>query len=216
MAAPPIPRTPPPARRGKKPAAPPKGRTRLLVDERRAQLLELGIRAFSERSYDEVSIDDLARAAGISKGLLFHYFPTKRDFYVATIRAAARALLAATFPEKIDDPLVRLRTALDAYFDYVEAHAAPYAALIRGGIGSDPEVASVVEETRAEYIERLREGLPSSLASTPILRAALRGWLGFVEAVALEWIDRRDVSRDALRELLSQMLVACTTAAASA
>ena len=191
-------------------------RARLDVEARRAQLLTLGLEAFAARSYDEVSIDDLARAAGISKGLLFHYFPTKRDFYVATIRAAARALLAATFPEKIDDPLVRLRTALDAYFDYVEAHAAPYAALIRGGIGSDPEVASVVEETRAEYIERLREGLPSSLASTPILRAALRGWLGFVEAVALEWIDRRDVSRDALRELLSQMLVACTTAAASA
>jgi len=191
-------------------------RARLDVDTRRAQLLALGLEAFAARSYDEVSIDDLARSAGISKGLLFHYFPTKRDFYVATIRGAARALLAATFPADNDDPLERLRTALDAYFDYVEGHAAPYAALIRGGIGSDPEVARVVEDTRAEYIERIRAGLPAPIASTPALRAALRGWLGFVEAVALDWIDHHDVSRASLRELLSQMLVACTTAAASA
>ncbi len=61
-------------------------RARLDVEERRKQLVALGNELFSKRTYDEVSIDELARAAGISKGLLYHYFPTKRDFYIATVR----------------------------------------------------------------------------------------------------------------------------------
>ena len=71
-------------------------RARLDVDERRRQLVELGLDLFGSRSYDEVSIDELAAAAGISKGLLYHYFPTKRDFYVATVREAAAQLVART------------------------------------------------------------------------------------------------------------------------
>ena len=63
-----------------------KPRARLEVDERRAQLMKLGIELFAARAYDEVSIDELSRMAGISKGLLYHYFPTKRDFYVATVQ----------------------------------------------------------------------------------------------------------------------------------
>src|SRR5580765_6635428 len=95
-----------PRRRAKRPAkvaktkrrAPPAAapRARLEVDERRAQLVALGVELFAARSYDEVSIDELARAAGISKGLLYHYFPTKRDFYVATVEEGATQLLART------------------------------------------------------------------------------------------------------------------------
>src|SRR3954447_20353749 len=71
-------------------------RTRLENDARRAQLLELAQAAFAARSYDEVSIDDVARAAGVSKGLLYHYFPTKRDLYIAGLREAARQLIERT------------------------------------------------------------------------------------------------------------------------
>src|SRR5580704_2781341 len=71
-------------------------RSRLEVDARRAQLVRLGIDLFAARAYDEVSIDELARAAGVSKGLLYHYFPTKRDFYIATVREASRQLLELT------------------------------------------------------------------------------------------------------------------------
>ena len=71
-------------------------RARLGVDERRAQLLELGLQLFSDHSYDELGVDDIARAAGISKGLLYHYFPSKRDYYVEVVRRAAGELLART------------------------------------------------------------------------------------------------------------------------
>ena len=84
-----------PVRRSAAAAAtsPPVVRARLDVDARRRQLLALGTALFGSRPYDEVSIDEVARTAGISKGLLYHYFPTKRDFYVATVREAAAELV---------------------------------------------------------------------------------------------------------------------------
>src|SRR5437773_1276863 len=107
-------------------------RERLDVDERRAQLVRLGIDLFAARTYDEVSIDELARSAGISKGLLYHYFPTKRDFYVATVREGSKQLLDRTVTPDDMPPLERLRFGLDAYLDYVERHGPAYAALLRG------------------------------------------------------------------------------------
>lgn len=199
-------------------------RARLQVDERRAQLLELGLRLFAERSYDEVSIDDIARAAGISKGLLYHYFPTKRDLYLAGLRATAADLIerttAAASPEL--PPLDRMRAGLDAYLDHVSRQARPFVALMRGGIGSDPEVVGVIEGVRATYVERFldnAEGTPLAglaLANRPLLRIAVRGWIGFVEAASLEWLSRKDVERTTLRDLLVDALLASLRLGAAA
>jgi AcrR family transcriptional regulator len=183
-------------------------RPRLDVEERRAQLVALGLDLFGARSYDDVSIDELAAAAGISKGLLYHYFPTKRDFYVATVRESARQLVERTDMRAAEgDPLARLRAAIDAYLDYVVAHAQPYAALLRSGVGVDAEVARVVDETRATLCARLVASMPLE-APAPMVRLALRGWLGFVEATTLDWLDgKSEVGREALRDLLAQMLL---------
>jgi AcrR family transcriptional regulator len=182
-------------------------RERLDVDERRAQLVRLGIDLFASHAYDEVSIDELARAAGISKGLLYHYFPTKRDFYVATVREASSNLVDLTATPDDMPPLERARAGLDAYLDYVSAHAKAYAALMRGGIGADPEVVRVIDETRQRLCERLLLGLPG-VVSTPLLRVALRGWIGFCEATSLEWIERHEVERDAIRDVMIEVLLA--------
>ena len=117
-------------------------RARLDVEERRRQLVALGIELFSQRPYDEVSIEELAQEAGISKGLLYHYFPTKRHFYIETVREAARQLLEKTATAGDMDPLDRLRRGLDAYIDYVAKHGKPYEALLRSGVGADAEVRS--------------------------------------------------------------------------
>src|SRR3954466_13874870 len=87
-------------------------RVRLDNDERRAQLLALARSAFSDRAYDDVSIDDLAREAKISKGLLYHYFPTKRDLYVAGLRQIADDLVTAciSIPEDLA-PIERVRSS---------------------------------------------------------------------------------------------------------
>src|SRR5687768_16568016 len=128
-------------------------RIRLGNDARRAQLLELGMKVFAESTYDDVSIDDLARAAGISKGLLYHYFPTKRDLYLAGLRHVAGELLERTDVSKLPlAPIERIRVGIDNYLTFVSERANSYIALMRGGIGSDPEVLRIVEASREALV----------------------------------------------------------------
>ena len=188
-------------------------RVRLDTDERKAQLLALGRQAFQESTYDEVSIDDIARSAGISKGLLYHYFPTKRDLYVAGLREIAAELVAKT--EAIPDnlaPIERVRAGIDAYLDHVSAQARAYIALMRGGIGSDPEVVAVLDGTRARLIEQLLHKVEETplapLLSHPLFKIAVRGWIGFVEAASIDWLARPQGDRAALRDLLVDLLLA--------
>lgn len=180
-------------------------RARLQVDERRAQLVELGLKLFSERSYDELSIDDIASAAGISKGLLYHYFSSKRDFYAATVRSAAESLLTRTDPA--GDGPEALLAALDQYLLFAEEHASAYVALMRSGVGHDADVAAIVEDTRARFVARLA-GRLGLVEMAPRVRLALRGWVGFVEGSSLDWLARRDLPREELRDLLAQILLA--------
>jgi AcrR family transcriptional regulator len=187
------------------PAAAPGARARLDVDERRRQLLALGTALFGSRPYDEVSIDEVARTAGISKGLLYHYFPTKRDFYIATVRQAATELIDRTKTPEQMDSLDRLRVGLDAFFDYVADHGAAYENLLRSGIGSDPEVAAILDETREAFSNRFIERLA---VRSDLARLALRGWVGFVEAATLGWLGARDrVSRDAVRDMVMRVAI---------
>jgi AcrR family transcriptional regulator len=195
----------------------PRRRIRLENDERRAQLLQLARNAFSARSYDEVSVDDLAREAKISKGLLYHYFPTKRDLYVAGLREIADELIqrVTSIPTNLA-PIERVRQGLDAYLDHVQQHAKAFVSLMRGGIGSDPEVAQVVEGVRARFAAQFLEGLPvtSSMMNDPKVQVVIRGWIGFVESVSIDWCANPRLPRLELRELLAQILLAIMTGAA--
>ncbi|MFN8133029.1 MAG: TetR/AcrR family transcriptional regulator [Solirubrobacteraceae bacterium] len=186
-------------------------RTRLDLDARRAQLVAVGMQLFSERAYDEIAIDDIAAAAGISKGLLYHYFPSKRDFYVETVRQAAAQLVQATEPPADSEPLDALRHGLGAYLGYVETHRTGYVTLTRGGIGSDPEVRGIVDGARDAIAARMLAGLPG--APSELQRLAVRGWLGFVEAAALEWLERGSPSREAVRALCAQAFLGALAAA---
>ena len=176
-------------------------RARLQVDERRAQLLELGLRLFSERAYDEVSIDDIAREAGVSKGLLYHYFGGKRAFYVACVANAAEELLDRIEPSAEQPEVARVWSGLDAYLCFVEERAAAYAALMRSGIGNDPEVATILEAARATIVARMLEGMGLS-QPRPVFRLAARSWIGQVEAACLEWLDRGAPDRETVVKLL--------------
>src|SRR5688572_10327696 len=112
-------------------------RTRLEVDARRAQLLKLGRELFTTRAYDDLSIEEIARIGGISKGLLYHYFPSKRVFYVESVREAAGELLQQTAPAEDLTPLERLRTGIDTYLSYVERNKSVFATLMWRGIVHD-------------------------------------------------------------------------------
>jgi AcrR family transcriptional regulator len=197
----------------------PRRRVRLDNDQRRAQLLALARRAFSDRAYDDVSIDDLARLANISKGLLYHYFPTKRDLYVAGLREIADELVVAVTHAADDlSPMDRLRVSVDAYLEHIARHSRAFVALMRGGIGSDPEVAAVVESVRTRVFDQLLSGasLANLQVGDPRLETAVRGWIGFVEAASIDWCANPRLSRAELRELVTAVLFEVLRVAAPA
>jgi AcrR family transcriptional regulator len=184
-------------------------RVRLDNDQRRAQLLALARAAFSDRAYDDVSIDDIAREAKISKGLLYHYFPTKRDLYVAGLREIAGDLVAAvtSIPSNLA-PIDQARAGLDAYLDHITRHARAYVSLMRGGIGSDPEVAEVVEGVRTQLADTFIKDQPFAplLAGNARFETTVRGWIGFVEHATIDWCVHQRMTRVDLREMLVEIL----------
>ena len=182
-------------------------RTRLEVDERRAQLIALGMQLFSATDYDEVSLDEVARQLNISKGLIYHYFPTKKDFFSACVEASAEALLVMTQPDESLPPAERLSQGVKAYLHYVESHRGAFVALMRGR--SSGEIAKILERTRQRLLDRIIDALPFAQKGDPRLLLALRGWIGFVEALSLEWAAREGVPLEEPLELALATFATC-------
>ncbi len=191
-----------------------KARVRLTPEARRAQLLAAGIKHFSERSYEDSSIEEVALELGVSKALVFHYFPSKRDFYIEALRAASQQMLRLIETPPGLPAEEALRVALDAYLSYVEERAAAYRAVLRGGIGADPEVQAIADGFRDAVYERIVQ-LRGSGEPSPRLRVVLRGWIGLVEAASLDWVQRRDLTREQIVEQLAEALAALVQAASS-
>lgn len=184
-------------------------RTRLNPEQRRAQLIELGVEMLSERTLDAISVEDIADQAGVSRGLLFHYFTSKHDFHVAIVDHTSREMLASTEPPEGLDPLTTLAVALTSYVDYVTAHRSTYVSLLRGTASGDPDMRAVFERTRDVMVERTVGQLPLlGIATTPRIELAIRGWVAFCEEVTITWLSREDLDRDELIELLVHALPA--------
>src|SRR5215208_1966306 len=131
---------------------------RLDVDERRRRLLDLGIDLFTRHSYAELSMAAIARSAGISKALLYHYFPSKQAYFAATLRRQAEELAELTAVDAALPPAEQLMRALDAFLRWVELHAEGYAKLLEGAT-THAEVRALVDEVRAGTAERILAGL---------------------------------------------------------
>src|SRR6266576_5875268 len=150
-------------------------RRRLSVDERRAELLRIGMHLFSSRAYEEIWVEQIAELAGISRGLLYHYFPTKRDFYVAVSRAAAAEAGALTAPDPSLPPSERLRAGIDAFVRYAEDHSQGFLTAYRGSLAGDPEVRAIVEEGRQRQAARILEIASPDADPPPLVRLAVHG-----------------------------------------
>jgi AcrR family transcriptional regulator len=161
---------------------------------------------FSDRPYDLFSMDALAAEAGVSKGLLYHYFPSKKDFYKAALRMATAEMEDVIEADPSLPPAAQLRSALHAYLDYVRDHAGPYRAVLRGGIGNDAEIARIADEFRDVIFARVIGSLGGEPA--PAQALAVRGWIGFVEAASLEWIEGADLPKEEVVEMLARVLEA--------
>ena len=147
--------------------------TRLDVDERRRQLLELGAELFARHGYDELSMARIAREAGISKALLYHYFPSKQAYFAATLEQAAAELAEVTRPDPEQPPVEQLAGSLDAYLGWVERHMGAYDKLIRS-VGAVPEVRELVERVRDETADRILAGISPARAGAGAARRRAR------------------------------------------
>ncbi|WP_037733006.1 TetR/AcrR family transcriptional regulator [Streptomyces megasporus] len=181
-------------------ADPVRPRVRLSAEDRRGQLIGIGLRLLVVRPIHELSIDEVAAEAGISRGLLFHYFPTKRDYYVAVVRAAGQRLLRhARLPDE-GGPERRVRAVVEGFVGFVRRRRANYVALVRAGAGGDDLVLEVFENIRATLADRVLEALGEP-DPDPMVRLAVRGWLAMVEETAIEARDEV-VSTDGLVDFL--------------
>jgi AcrR family transcriptional regulator len=186
-------------------------RTRLSPAERREQLLDLGVRLLADRSLDELSIDVLAEAAGISRGLLYHYFGNKSAFHEAVVRHAADDLIARTAPPGGGEPLDRLLASVAAYVDYVTANFEGYVSLVRAAAGGNEALRGIYEEVREVLSERIftEDAQGELIEDTPHNRLVVRGWSAMTEELVMRWREAPgDVTRDELLAIITGSLPA--------
>ncbi|MDT4923033.1 MAG: hypothetical protein QOG01_746 [Pseudonocardiales bacterium] len=189
-------------------------RVRLSPEARRKQLIELGVEMLATRRLDELSVELIASTAGISRGLLFHYFSSKQEFHTEVARAAAAEMIRRTAPDPTLPPVDALRGALTSFIDYVEENPDNYKSLVRGAASGDAEMRAIFDQTRATLARRIIGvvadlGLPVS----PRVELAIHGWVAYVEECVIRWIDSRTVDRDQLLEMLTKSLPAVALSA---
>jgi AcrR family transcriptional regulator len=186
---------------------------RLDVDERRRQLLERGAELFTSHRYDELSMSRIAAEVGISKSLLYHYFPSKQAFFEATLGAWAEELRARTEPDPALPPAEQLTASLDGFLSLIEENSVAYRNLMGSATGT-AAIRDLIDEVRRTTAARILTGIYPD-GAPPNARTAVSGWLWFMDGACLDWIAHRDIEREELRDLLLGVLIGALIATGS-
>jgi AcrR family transcriptional regulator len=191
-------------------AASPSPVSRVDSDVRRREILAAARKLFSERGYSAVSTTELAAEAGVARGLINHYFGTKRDLYVEVVREMVR-FRSQPVPEYIDGATQqsRLDASIDGWLEMVSRNREAWLAAVGAeGLGRDPEIEAVLDEAREEATVRLIEtlGLGPAADAPPELHAVLRAYGGMAEAATREWLERDRWSREQVATFLKHAL----------
>jgi AcrR family transcriptional regulator len=188
----------------------PASRPRLGHDERRRQLLDIATRLFQDGHYGTVSIETVAEAAGVTRGLVHHYFRNKRDLYVAVVREMFRGN-DIPVPEYVQTatPEQRLAESVDNWLDMVERNRTTWLIALDAGLGRDPEIIAILDRVRERAVDNIIAilGIGPATLAPPHLRGALRAYAGFAEASTREWLERDRFDRDQLHTLLTNTLL---------
>lgn len=181
---------------------------RLDTQSRRSHLIAVGLELFGGTPYDRVSMADVARSAGVSEGLVYHYFSNKRDLFIGVLEQVLDDLLQATqATATAKSPRERLIAGLQEHLGFAERFPEAYSMLLQGGNGVDREVRELCEQARWTGLEEIIRSSGISDAS-PRLKVALRGWSGFQEGAIVEWLKQRDLERSELVDMLADALMA--------
>jgi AcrR family transcriptional regulator len=195
-------------------------RRRLSPDERREQLLDSALQLAAAGDLTRVSVAEIADRAGVSEGLLYHYFPTKDDFLLAVLDRSQTEMDEGQVRDPELSALEQFDRNLDSFLRFVDAHAAGYLAVVNAR-GSEPRVQKLIETRRTRRLDELvaltalRWDVPREVARTPLLVAAIDGWLGFSEGVIVRWLRDREIGRDEVHQLLRRALLEASDCALS-
>ncbi|KOV64527.1 TetR family transcriptional regulator [Streptomyces sp. AS58] len=173
---------------------------------RRAELIAIGRKLFADTSYDALSMDDIARQAHVAKGLIYYYFQSKRGYYLAIVQDSVNDLVTFAAGGLELPPVERVHRTIDGYLRYAEHNHAAYRTIVSGGVGFDTEVQAIRDGVREAIVLTIAEGAYGDREIAPVARMGLLGWVCGVEGAALDWIDRPELSRDTMRELLVKTL----------
>jgi AcrR family transcriptional regulator len=186
-----------------------RSRSRLSPDQRRHQLLEIGVRLLTDRSLEELSIDTLAEEAGISRGLLYHYFGGKQGYLEAVVQHAADELYRRTAPPAEGEPLDRLLGSITGYVDYVIENQDAYRSLLKSAAGSNEALRAIYETTFSALADRFFTADTGTfdLPDTPAVRLVIHAWQAMVEDLVLTWCeDPAGLTREDLLRLTTSAL----------
>lgn len=190
---------------------------RLSVEERRAQLLAAALSLFAHQPPEEISLDDVAEAAGVSRPLVYRYFPGgKQQLYEAALRSAADRLEDCFAEPAAGPPTARLARVLDRFLLFVDEHDTGFSALLRGGsVVETSRTTSIVDEVRRSAAEQILLHLGAEGAG-PRMRMMVRTWIAAAEAASLIWIDEgKQPPAEEMRDWLIDHLIALLVATAA-
>lgn len=173
---------------------------------RRAELIAIGRKLFADTSYDALSMDDIARHAHVAKGLIYYYFKSKRGYYLAIVEDSVADLVTSAAGGLELPTVERVHRTIDRYLRYAENNQAAYRTIVTGGVGFDAQVHAIRDEVRAAIIAAIAEGAYGRRDIAPLARMGLLGWVCSVEGTTLDWVDRPELSRDTMRDLLAKTL----------
>lgn len=182
-------------------------RTRLSPEQRTAQLLDIGAELFAASPYEDVHIERVAELAGVSRGLLYHYFPTKRAFFAALMRRSVESVLASTAPDPSLSPVGQLRHGVDAYLAHCAQYPHAVRVLRRGAAAADEEIIKILSEATAAHADRILAVLSPGAEPHPLLVIAVRGWIEFLRTASYEGVEAPAVPRADIRDVCVNALV---------
>ena len=182
-------------------------RVRLEHDERRGLILAAARRLLSTRPYSEVSTTAIAAEAGVARGLLHHYFGSKRELYLEVVRDVVQV---PVIPIPVDDPALRASQvwalSVDRWMALIDANRDLWvAAMGTGGIGHDHEVQAILHESK-EHVAVQALAAMGVVEPTPVMLALVRGFGGFTEELTSEWLLRGRLTREQVRTLLVEAM----------
>ncbi|AYG02651.1 TetR/AcrR family transcriptional regulator [Gryllotalpicola protaetiae] len=192
-------------------------RTRMTPEERRKQLIALGVNALADRPLEEITIEFLASEAGVSRGLVFYYFNSKTGLHHELIQTARDSLMRATEPKPELPASQRLHDTLERFVGFARDHRQTFYSLVRGTASGDEDVRTIVEEVRSAQAERLSIMFHELGAEqTPRLQVALRAWVALAEQALVDGAVNHELTHDELVAFLERSCLAVVELAAHA